>query len=148
MIPSVMEERAGRHPVSDIDAHGQAMRLPIGRVVAELIEILGATTVAALGNVQETRAVQQWTNGRLPQRPHVLRFALQLAMMISSTHDREVARAWFQGSNPDLGDRVPVSMLQNEDLADVQRALIAGARAFALHEPWDEPEVNPPRKAG
>ena len=65
-------------PRTDLSAHSHAMELPIADVVSELIDLLGATTVAVIGGVRETRAVQQWTNGREPQRQHVLRFALQL----------------------------------------------------------------------
>ena len=105
--------------------------MEIADVVEQLADILGLTTVAAIGGVGETRAVQQWMGGREPQRPNVLRFALQLALMIATAEDRGVARAWFQGSNPQLGDRSPVMLLRNEPLEDVQGQLMAAARSFA-----------------
>ena len=74
---------------SDFDAHDYVVSLPIREVVRELVQILGSTTVAAIGGVKETRAVQQWTVDREPQRPHVLRFALQLALMLTGHADRE-----------------------------------------------------------
>ena len=120
--------------LSAIKAHDRAMALPIGEVVAELIDLLGATTVATLGDVNETRAVHQWVTGREPQRPNVLRFALQIALMISTVRDKEVARAWFQGSNPHLDDAVPALLLRNKPLADVQVPLMAAARAFAARK--------------
>jgi hypothetical protein len=107
------------------------MSIGIEAAVEQLVELLGLTTVAAIGGVGETRAVQQWIAGREPQRPNVLRFALQLAMMISTSEDRSVVRAWFQGSNPQLGDRVPLIMLRNEPLEEVQAPLMAAARSFA-----------------
>lgn len=118
---------------SDINAHENAMAIPIERVVAELVELLGATTVAVIGGVKETRAVAQWLDGRAPQRQHVLRFALQLATMVSSVADREIARAWFHGSNPRLDDQVPMLMLRRSSELDdeVQTALLGAARAFA-----------------
>ena len=116
---------------SDVSAHEHAMELPIGRVVAELIDLLGLTTVAVIGGVKETRAVSQWLDGRAPQRPNVLRFALQLATMISTMADREIVRAWFHGSNPRLNDRVPMLMLHSEPLEEIQGPLLASARAFA-----------------
>src|ERR1700735_3929580 len=94
-------------PRTDLSAHSHAMELPIADVVSELIDLLGATTVAVIGGVREKRAVQQWTNGREPQRQHVLRFALQLATMVAGATGREMARAWFHGSNPHLDDKVP-----------------------------------------
>ena len=107
------------------------MSLPIEEVVKELVELLGATTVAVIGGVSETRAVTQWTAGRAPQRPNVLRFALQVASMILNAHDPQIVRAWFHGSNPYLGDRTPALMLRDEALSKVQGEIIAAARSFA-----------------
>jgi hypothetical protein len=129
----------GREPEPHIDAvltapaaHNEAMSLPIQEVIQQLVDLLGATATANAGGVKETRAVQQWLTGeREPQRPHVLRFALQLALMICSLGSRELARAWFHGANPALGDRVPITLLRDEPLESVQFALMAAARTFA-----------------
>jgi hypothetical protein len=116
---------------SDIEAHEYVVGLPIGDVVGELVELLGATTVAVIGGVKETRAVQQWMIDREPQRPHVLRFALQIAVMLARRADREFARAWFHAANPRLDDRIPMILLRDLPLDDVQRPLLNAARAFA-----------------
>jgi hypothetical protein len=113
------------------DAHAQAMSLPIAEIVRHLLELLDATTVAVIAGVQETRAVHSWLTGREPQRPQVLRFALQLAAMIANTGDAEVCKAWFHGSNPHLDDRVPMIMLRDLPLSEVQRDLLGAARIFA-----------------
>jgi hypothetical protein len=118
-------------PLTDLEAHDRAMELPIATVVRELVDLLGATTVAVIGGVQETRAVHQWMVDREPQRPHVLRFALQLALMIAAPSNRHSVQAWFHGSNPRLEDRVPMLLLRNEPLSEVQAPLVAAARAFA-----------------
>jgi len=118
--------------LSDVDAHGHAMEIPIQSVVSELIGRLGAPLVAVIGGVGETRAVLQWTKSRTPQRPNVLRFALQVATMIARMSDYEMARAWFEGSNPQLDDAVPALILRDRPLADVQSNLMAAARSFAL----------------
>lgn len=108
------------------------MSLPMSEVVSELIVLLGATTVAVIGGVTETRAVQQWTMGREPQRGHVLRFALQIARMIADVDgDHETVRAWFAGSNPRLDDAIPALLLRSEPLEKVQVQLVKAARAFA-----------------
>jgi len=116
---------------NDREAHADAMSLPINAVVSRLITLLGATTVAVIGGVTETRAVAQWTDGRVPQRPNVLRFALQIAMMIGSEEDVDVIRAWFAGSNPYLDDQVPMLMLRDKPLNDISGPIMAAARAFA-----------------
>jgi hypothetical protein len=98
---------------SDLDAHDYVVSLPIREVVRELVQVLGSTTVAAIGGVKETRAVQQWTVDREPQRPHVLRFALQLALMLTSRADREFTQAWFHAANPRVEDRIPMLVLRD-----------------------------------
>ncbi len=116
---------------NDMQAHADAMSLPIGQVVTRLITLLGATTVAVIGGVTETRAVTQWTEGRVPQRPNVLRFALQIAMMIGGDEDTEIIRAWFAGSNPHLEDQVPMLLLRDKPLNSIAASMMAAARAFA-----------------
>jgi hypothetical protein len=120
--------------LSDHDSHSHAMEIPIADVVHELVDLLGLTVVALIAGVSETRAVQQWTEGRKPQRPNVLRFALQLATMIAAKADGEVARAWFEGSNPHLDDGSPALLLRNAPLSDVQAPLMAAARSFAARD--------------
>ena len=114
------------------EAHNQAMGQPLTRVVEQLTELLGATTVAAIGGVTETRAVQMWASGeREPQRPHTLRFALQLALMMSNLAGADMSKAWFHGSNPYLEDRVPMVLLRDQALDSIQLPLMSAARAFA-----------------
>ena len=117
---------------SDGNAHEHAMQIPIAQVVSELVDFLGAPTVAALANVKETRAVQQWMEGREPQNPHVLRFALQLASMLSAAGDKSIAKAWFYGSNPALGGRSPLVLFRTLALSDIQVPLLGAAQSFAL----------------
>ncbi|HTU81497.1 MAG TPA: hypothetical protein VMF61_05180 [Candidatus Acidoferrales bacterium] len=127
--------------------HGHVMSLPVAGVVRELTSLLGLTLVAAIGGVGETRAVSQWTNGRRPQRPHVLRFALQLARMLADDTGPEAARAWFLGSNPHLGDRSPVSVLRISSLEEAQHDLMVAARAF-LQRAERTARVRPDPTAG
>lgn len=116
-------------------SHNLAMSMDLSDVVSGLVELLGATDVAALGGVQETRAVQQWINGaREPQRAHTLRFALQLSLMISTLATRDLVRAWFHGSNPALDDATPLALLRDRPLEVVQAPLMIAARSFAARE--------------
>ena len=133
--------------LSAIEAHEHAVSLPIREVVRQLADLLGATTVATIGGVGETRAVAGWMGERGPQRPNVLRFALQIATMIAAGSDRELARAWFHGSNPRLDDGVPALLLRDRPLADIQGPLLAAARAFAARPSAHETAHTPPRTA-
>jgi hypothetical protein len=126
------EQAAGKSPfLSAGDAHLQAMSLPIGEIVRRLLELLDASTVAVIAGVSETRAVHSWLSGREPQRPQVLRFALQLGAMIANAADAEFCKAWFHGSNPNLNDRVPMLMLRDLPLSEIQPELVGAARLFA-----------------
>jgi hypothetical protein len=118
--------------LDDLQAHDHAMSIPIRQVVRELSDLLGSTTVAVIGGVGESRAVQQWMHDREPQRPHALRFALQVATMIATVADRDVVRAWFHGSNPRLNDDIPMLLLRDRPLVETQGPMLAAARAFAL----------------
>ena len=115
----------------EIRAHEHAIASDIRSVVRELVEALGATMVAAIGGVSETRAVKQWMVDREPQRPHVLRFALQLVWIIGERGDQHMVRAWFQGLNPHLNDAIPLLLLRERRLSDIQAPLMAAARAFS-----------------
>jgi hypothetical protein len=117
--------------LNDVNAYNRAISAPITEVVRELIDLLGPTGVATIGGVNETRAVRQWLDGRKPQRPHVLRFSLQLALMIRSSADVPVVRAWFNGTNPALQDRSPALLLRYKPLEEIQGPLMAAARSFA-----------------
>ena len=119
---------------SDMRSHADAMSLPMNAVVSRLITLLGATTVAVIGGVTETRAVTQWTDGRVPQRPNVLRFALQIAAMIGGDEDTEIVRAWFAGSNPHLDDQIPMLMLRDRPLNEISASMMTAARAFASRD--------------
>jgi hypothetical protein len=121
-------------PYGDIRAYDHAISAPMSQIVAELVDLLGATTVAVIGGVSETRAVAQWMADRAPQRPHVLRFALQLATMIGAQADAHIVRAWFQGGNPHLGDSAPLALLRDEPLEAIQGRLLVAARSFAARE--------------
>src|SRR5437660_755403 len=120
-----MEEAIETTPIPcDIADHERAMCLDMRDVVRELVDILGATGVALLAGVKETRAVQQWMDHREPHRGNVLRFALQLAFMIEHRYSTNAARAWFFGSNPLLEGRAPAYLLKDGPLNEVQKPLL------------------------
>jgi len=117
----------------DYEAHTRAIRLPLPEVVTELSRILGLKLTAYLGSVKETRAVSEWASGSREPAAAVqrrLRLALQVADAIARVDGDEVARAWFQGLNPQLGDRSPARLLREGDLDEVGPEVVGAARAF------------------
>jgi hypothetical protein len=119
----------------DYAAHIRAVRSSFPEVVAALREILGLKLCAYLGSVKETRAVNEWADGvREPSEAvqRRLRLAFQVAEAIAEVDGAEVARAWFQGLNPQLDDRSPARLLREGDIDEVGREVIGAERAFLV----------------
>ena len=114
-------------------AHEKAIRLPTAQVVTDLREMLGATLVAYLGGVKETRAVAQWAAGtREPSSQAInrLRTAYQAAILLRTRDGIGVVRAWFQGMNPLLNDVAPARVLREQTFEEAGPAVLSAARAF------------------
>src|SRR6266700_8002604 len=94
----------------------EVARLTIDVVARELVEILGLKRTAAIGNVKDTRRVQEWiSRDRQPQHHEALRTALQAARLIADTDGPLVAKAWFTGCNQHLNLAPPILALQSDD---------------------------------
>lgn len=119
----------------DYAAHVRAVRSSFPEVAAALREILGLKLCAYLGSVKETRAVNEWAEGVREPSDAVqrrLRLALQVAGAIAEVDGPEIARAWFQGLNPQLDDRSPARLLREGDIDEVGPEVIAAERAFLV----------------
>ena len=55
---------------------------------------------------------------------------LQVALLISRHDTAGVARAWFQGLNPQLDDRSAARLLREGDVDEVGPLILSAARAF------------------
>lgn len=119
----------------DLNAHGQAIRIGVPELVANLRDLLGARLVAYIAGVTETRAVRQWADGERTIRNEDdvqrLRIAYQAALMITARDSREVAQSWFQGLNPQLNDESPTRQLRESKPDEGGRKVLAAARSFA-----------------
>lgn len=118
----------------DLRAYTESVKLPIAEVVQRLRELLGATLVAYLGEVKETRAVAQWAAGTREPSAVVqnrLRLAYHVATLLLENDDPRVVQAWFQGMHPQLGDVAPARVLREQDADDAGPAVLAAARSFA-----------------
>src|SRR5581483_2293037 len=119
----------------DYAAHTRAVRASFPEIATALREILGPKLCAYLGSVKETRAVNEWADGAREPSEAVqrrLRLAFQVAGAIADVDGPEVARAWFQGLNPQLEDRSPARLLREGDLDEVGPEVIGAERAFLL----------------
>jgi len=117
----------------DLEAYEHASRVDFPVLVKELCELLGPKLVAYVAGVRETRAVRQWSTGEREARepiPERLRLALQVAWLIARHDNASVARAWFQGLNPQLDDRSAARLLREGELEEVGPQILSAARAF------------------
>ena len=117
----------------DLQAHQESVSLSVAQIVSRLRDMLGATLVAYLGEVKETRAVAQWAAGdRAPSNAVVMRLrtAYQVAALLREKGSAGVVQAWFQGMNPQLEDVAPARVLREQLLDQAGPAVIAAARAF------------------
>ncbi|MDY7544554.1 hypothetical protein QN345_03375 [Cryobacterium sp. 10I1] len=117
-------------------AYEDSVRLDTGGIVTGLRELLGAQLVAYLGRVSNTRSVREWADGsRAPGADVVqrLRTSFYVAGILSERESATIVQAWFQGMNPELGDKSPAALLRGEPLVVVGPVVVAAARSFIAH---------------
>ena len=115
-------------------AHREALRLPASKVVERLVEIVGRKLTAHIGGVKDARAVDRWIAGGeiYGDAESRLRFAFQVARTLREHDSPAVVRAWLTGVNPELGDRVPLRLMCENDVDAVAPAILCAARAFLV----------------
>jgi len=114
-------------------AYEDSVRLDTRGIVTGLREILGAQLVAYLGRVLNTRSVREWAEGsRAPGADVVrrLRMAYYVAGILIERESPKTVQAWFQGMNPELGDKSPAALLRAEPLDAIGPSVVAAARSF------------------
>jgi hypothetical protein len=119
-------------PRPDLSAHREALRLPASKVVEKLVEIVGRKLTAYIGGVKDVRAVDRWIAGSAiyGDAESRLRFAFQVARALSEYDSPAVAQTWLTGVNPELGDRVPLRLMRENQIDAVAPAILSAARAF------------------
>ena len=129
----MLSATAARAARPELQAHDQAARLEFPVLVKELTELLGSKLVAYIAGVKEVRAVREWGTGERAARspiPERLRVAYQVGWLIAHHDSASVARAWFQGLNPQLDDRSAARLLRDGELEEVGPLILSAARAF------------------
>jgi hypothetical protein len=116
----------------DLFAHREALRLPASKVVENLVEIVGRKLTAYIGGVKDVRAVDRWIAGGeiYGGAESRLRFAFQVARTLNEHDSPAVVQAWLTGVNPELGDRVPLRLMREDEIDVVAPAILSAVRAF------------------
>jgi hypothetical protein len=102
--------------------------------VRQLVSLIGRNLTTYVGGVRNVRAVDRWMNGSelYGDAEQRLRFAFQLVRMLAEREDPTVIQSWLTGLNPELGDRVPLRLMRENDLETVATEIMGAARAFLV----------------
>lgn len=112
------------------DTHFQTTRLDVHELARQLVSHLGPTLVATLAGVSDRKLPHKWAKADGPE-PRADSYSKLLAAhrawtSLSNAESDSVARAWFIGANPRLGERSPAMALREGD----EREVLAAAKAF------------------
>lgn len=105
-------------------AHAETMRLDIHEVVRRLNSHVGATMVAALSGSRDSKLPYKWAKSTVPnaEAQERLRFAHRIWKIVADAESDHVARTWFRGTNPVLGEISPVIAIREGRFAEVAGA--------------------------
>lgn len=111
-----------------MDAYTQSIHEPLATVATTLHSNLGATLTAFIADTRSRQVVYQWAAGDVEPRRESsqrLRFAYRAWLEISADSGPDVARAWFIGSNPRLGELSPAEEIRAGHFPEVRAAVTA-----------------------
>jgi hypothetical protein len=120
--------------IASRQAETDAALLPINEVALFLQAHLGKKTTAYISGVSDPKMVTHWIarHNTPRERPQMrLREAYRAAELLVAAHGDEAAKAWFVGSNAELGDLAPAYVLRNAGTWEDLRRVLPAARAFA-----------------
>jgi hypothetical protein len=112
------------------DAHRRAIEASTAEMAAFLQDALGQKLVAYTVGAATPKSISRWASGEQSPRPDKeqrLRNAFQVFHLLTAGASREMARAWFIGSNPHLEDQTPADAIRAGGVREVMNA----ARVFA-----------------
>lgn len=105
-----------------VDTHIQTTRLDLSQVVQHLNTHLGPTLVALLAGVNDRKLPAKWASNSVTPRAQsekMLRAAHRAWITIATAETDHIARAWFIGANPLLGEESPIEALREGRDKDV-----------------------------
>lgn len=117
----------------DIGTHEETTRLDLDQVVQHLLTHLGPTLVALLAGVNDRKLPGKWASKAVRPRPEPekrLRAAHRAWMSVATSETDHVARAWFIGANPRLGEDSPIEALREGRVKEV----LSAANHFTMAE--------------
>ena len=111
-----------------------ATLMPIHEIALFLRAHLGKQTTAYISGVTDPKMVSHWIarHNTPRQRPQLrMREAYRAAELLVGAYGDEAAKAWFLGSNVELGDQAPAYVIRNANTWEDLRLVLPAARALA-----------------
>ena len=109
--------------------HAETARMDVHELARQLTLHLGPTLVALLAGVRDRKLPTRWAKADGPQprkdSERRLRTAHRAWLLLAAAETDHVARAWFIGTNPRLGETTPVEALRDDRDAEVMAAASA-----------------------
>ncbi|ALU39052.1 hypothetical protein AS188_04020 [Kocuria flava] len=106
--------------------HAGTARLGIREIVRQLNTALGATLVGALAGTKDPKISYRWARVDGPEPRTEAQKRLQLAhrawTVVAGVEGEHVARLWFIGANPWLGEISPIEAISQDRARDVMDA--------------------------
>lgn len=116
-----------------VSTYNETTRLDLDQIVQQLSMQLGPTLVALLAGVKDRKLPAKWASKEVRPRPAAekrLRAAHRAWVEVATAETEHVARSWFIGANPDLGEDSPIEALRENRVKEV----LGAAKRFALAE--------------
>jgi hypothetical protein len=119
-------------PRPGLKPHRESLTLTFPELVEQLTNSIGRKLTAYVAGVTDVRALDRWIGGRQPygSTESRLRLTFQVVHTLLEHDSPKIVQAWLMGVNPELGDRVPIRLLREGDIASVAPDVLAAARAF------------------
>ena len=113
---------------------GDSLMLPLPELVQKLSSIIGKKLTAFVIAAKDTRAVDRLIEGELlsSDSEQRLRCAYQVATILSAYDSPHIAQAWLMGLNPELGDRVPIRLIREDNLEQLAPLILEAAGQYIL----------------
>ncbi|MDC8984356.1 hypothetical protein PR370_18605 [Mycobacterium marinum] len=113
----------------DIKNHVETTKLDTHELVRQLNSHLGPTLVATLAGVRDRKLPHKWAkaDGPIPRDEALTRLIMahRVWSKLAGAENDSIARTWFIGANPRLGEIAPVMKLREGALDDVWNAAVA-----------------------
>ena len=106
--------------------YAEVTRMPVQKAG---LRALGATLVASLVGSKDPKISYKWAKPAGPHPRDEAKKRLQLALrawrIVSTSEGADVARMWFLGANPWLGETSPVEAIGHDRSKEVMEAAMA-----------------------